>query len=802
MSGGTAQQVIGGNQAGMTGNVYVEINGGTVTRRVYGGCYNNDYSSESAKSVNGHITVVIRDKADLACNLTGLNGVDKGVLASSRCTTKPANEVGILIFNDALFSTFESKVGSDSINVTSYDYLIKSSTGGVVATKYDVLGNAAVISIQPSDTERAGTLTDTDNSQVTYFKGAGVCELPSFADGQTSSVVEVDFSPTDVQSELNSCEARIEGIYYSTLEDSVASAIERQDAPFVTLMNDANIESEFTIAKGQTLKIQSEAITEAVGENEFGQMWNTISGVDSSKDLFVVNSSGELELNNLQLTGGKHSVYSQGTVDVNNLYIHDIGGVGIYLAGGANEVTNLKIENAERFGILVTNGQASADNVTINSVGTDGSSRYAIKCQGSGKLTITANNDAKNGVTITGMTKGGGIANASPYKIEAVGVNIEGVANAKYPIYIEPDREIEITDLNITRASGNTTELIHIASGATFTLRGNDETKSVNGNSSAGDGYIGRGVVVNGTFNLYGGNISNNKISSGNGAGVQVKAGGTFNMYGGSVSGNTAPNGGGVSLEGTAAVAATETTEAQEAVPATFNLEGGSVSENVVTAAQANNGYGAGGGVYIINGALTMSSQSTGSISDNDGHNDGAGVYLGAGATFDMYNGSVNGNELTTYSARGGGVCVNASDAKFTLHGGNINGNIARAGGGVIIRYGEFVMNGGIISENQANRINGSAGQGGAVYVLNSKSTSVFTMNGGDITSNTAASTQGTAIFVNNGTFNWNGGTFTGYTSDNAIYGSSSPILNIKKSVYEDNKGLIHTTIKTINQID
>ena len=798
MSGGTTQQVIGGNQAGMTGNVYVEINGGTVTRRVYGGCYNEYLTPldvlgtnktagwQNNTYVDGYITVVIKDNALPKCN----TGTEYGILACSRRETKAENETGILIFNDTLHDTYGTLVKSSYFDsIIPYDYLVKANVGGDVSTKTDVVNDAAVLSVVPSNATKAGTVTDTNNSAVTYFKGEGVCALPSFAEGQTSSIVEVDFSPTDAQAGLGSCEARINGIYYPLLEDAVAYAKVRKDTPFVTLMKDADIEAILEIASGQTLKIQS--------ENE--QTWSTITGTGTSA-LFNVISKGTLVIRNLNLTGDGNTLYTQGTLEAHNLNIHDIKGVGIYQEAGTTDIKNVKIENATKFGIFVTRGKATADNVTINNVGTDGSNRYAIKCQGSGQLTITANNTEKNGVTITGMAKGGGITNASSAKLEATGVNIAGVTGTKYyPIYIEAGKEMEITDLNITRASGNTTELIHIASDATFTLWGEDETKSVNGNSSDGDTYVGRGVVVNGTFNMHGGNISNNKISSGNGAGVQVKAGGTFNMYGGNVSGNTAPNGGGVSLEGTAAVAATETTEAKEAVPATFNLEGGSVSENVVTAAKANNGYGAGGGVYITNGTLTMSSQSTGSISDNDGHNDGAGVYLGAGATFDMYNGSVNGNELTTYSARGGGVCINAADAVFTLHGGEVSQNIARAGGGIIIKAGEFVMNGGTLSKNQAVKVGSSAGQGGAIYILNSNS--IFTMNDGDITGNSAQ--QGTAIFANNGIFNWNGGTFTGYAA-NSVDGSKGQLtVNIKNSVSENERIVINlANMKAVNNVE
>ena len=64
-------------------------------------------------------------------------------------------------------------------------------------------------------------------------------------------------------------------------------------------------------------------------------------------------------------------------------------------------------------------------------------------------------------------------------------------------------------------------------------------------------------------------------------------------------------------------------------------------------------------------------------------------------------------------------------------------------------------------------------------------------MNGGDITENAAK--QGTAIFANNGTFNWNGGTFTGYAA-NSVDGTNGKLtVNIKNSVPESERVVINS---------
>ena len=93
------------------------------------------------------------------------------------------------------------------------------------------------------------------------------------------------------------------------------------------------------------------------------------------------------------------------------------------------------------------------------------------------------------------------------------------------------------------------------------------------------EGKTGRGVKVQGMFNLYGGAITGNKCSTGSsyGSGVYVDSGACFNMHGGSITGNenTVSHygyGGGVYVNGS-----------------TFNMTGGSITKNTADV---------GGGVY------------------------------------------------------------------------------------------------------------------------------------------------------------------------------------------------------------
>ena len=120
------------------------------------------------------------------------------------------------------------------------------------------------------------------------------------------------------------------------------------------------------------------------------------------------------------------------------------------------------------------------------------------------------------------------------------------------------------------------------------------------------EGKTGRGVKVQGMFNLYGGAITGNKCSTSSsyGSGVYVDSGACFNMHGGSITGNenTVSHygyGGGVYVNGS-----------------TFNMTGGSITKNTAM-------YGAG---VWTNVSFTVSGAAK--IIDNSKDNAASNVYL------------------------------------------------------------------------------------------------------------------------------------------------------------------------------
>jgi hypothetical protein len=192
-------------------------------------------------------------------------------------------------------------------------------------------------------------------------------------------------------------------------------------------------------------------------------------------------------------------------------------------------------------------------------------------------------------------------------------------------------------------------------------------------------GNIGDGVCNSGTFEMYGGKISNNTSivgGGGRGGALYNSEYGTFGMFGGEISNNT---GFGVINRGTYNWGWSY---------GTFNMSGGVISNNN------------GGGVQ--NSAIfTMSG---GEISNNVGEGENV-MQSGGGVSnsgiFSMSGGVISNNQAT----HGGGV-YNYPDGNFSLSGNAvISNNKAEVGGGVY-NAGTFNGQGGVISGNTATQYN------------------------------------------------------------------------------------------------
>ena len=220
-----------------------------------------------------------------------------------------------------------------------------------------------------------------------------------------------------------------------------------------------------------------------------------------------------------------------------------------------------------------------------------------------------------------------------------------------YSIIVKGDVKICLNGHNINmKRAGNVFE---VDKGGTLTLTDCKGSSSI----SHSDVEWGRGVLVsNGTFNMYGSKICNNKCASkyqANGAGVEVDKG-TFNMHGGEISGNEVSSMGG-------AVSSLDT----------FNMYGGSITGNTAQYF--------GGGVSVYKG------------------------------TFNMFDGTISGNKVTSATMQshgGGGVWVHTTGT-FCMKGGSITGNTAypynydynKANGGGVYCRGSLELSGSPVIE-------------------------------------------------------------------------------------------------------
>jgi len=181
-----------------------------------------------------------------------------------------------------------------------------------------------------------------------------------------------------------------------------------------------------------------------------------------------------------------------------------------------------------------------------------------------------------------------GINNPSSNSNHAISLNSQGTL-----LNINSNQEIILQDINLVGLSWNSpnnSPLVHVGSGASFTLRG---TSSLLGNS--------------------------NPLPSNNGGGVHITSGATFNMQGStSVSGNSSSSGGGV------------------------YIDGGIFTMHDSSTISGNNSSSSGGGVYIDGGTFTMRDNS--SISGNNSSSSGGGIFIFDG-DFRISGGIVYGND-------------------------------------------------------------------------------------------------------------------------------------------------------------
>lgn len=751
INGGEINQIFGGSRHNMTGNTYVEINGGKIHRRIYGGCY-SDVTKTEDYHVEGYATVVVKDKDALVLNQA--SKPDHSLSAGSRCKTGSDKEVGVLIFTDNIYENVANKVGftadmTSYINAKPYNYLIDVTAGGTVEA------GTKMLHLTPRSTQTKGTVAFKDDENVQVYFNAECCWPMVNVGATTQKNVKVDFAASPIE-DTSTFEASMDEIYYAQLEDAVDAANVRTNMPTVMVLNDANVERVMYAEKGADFTVQSA---------------NSMAGITGVKglNLFHVLANGKLTIKNLKLANGHNAIASAGEVNVSNVNISDAGNTGLTVSGSA-EVSGLTIENAAANGVFIAGGAtANIQQLTVNGTG-----KAAIRPSSTAKISV-------NEGTITTTTTGG-------YGIYLDGTCEADITNVAFTtddaeaICTMGSSKLTLNGVTVERTKSNAKALVSIRGTSTVTMTG---TSKIDGKKAS---FTGRGVEVEGTFILEGGTITSHKVvndtitngatalvtaekvASGtglaDGSGVYVVNGGSFAMNGGYMEENDTDGnmcGAAVSVNGTGA---------------TFTLQGGEIRQNaasygaVMVRTGAFDMYGgkitgntarnSGGGVVVTQGIFTMHG---GEISGNTATaNYGGGIYINNAGSIILDQGIICRNTAKKY---GGGVYVDHASADFCLSGAIIDENSATSGGGgvAIAKCKSAVMKGGSIKNNKGyttTTIPSSGSLGGGIYLAASGQT--FEMSGGEIIDNTAR--NGAAICVQSGataaTVKYSGGIIKG----------------------------------------
>lgn len=309
MTGGWVEQLFGGcDEKAMTGNTNVVVKGGTVDRRIYGGCYNEateDVTNYIAREftmkwsdtpyvVSGYTSVTIFEDAQLEFDYTKTYSyvfttkVDNSLCAFSRYATAQSGETSVMIFNDNTYGTHKDKMTFECGDLTCtsgavldfYDYLVMAQTGGQVYSEGDCLR------ITPDKGYVASVRLGSETGELDYYtESEGIYVLPELTeDTQDIHVLFTEETPDDVS--LDDYEARIDGAYYDTLVEAieVAPILDSENTVTVTVLKDVEIQTAISIASNIAIRNDVDKVTIYRG-----------SGLSES-DMFTVKSTGTLTL--------------------------------------------------------------------------------------------------------------------------------------------------------------------------------------------------------------------------------------------------------------------------------------------------------------------------------------------------------------------------------------------------------------------------------------------------------------------------------------------------------------------------
>ena len=378
MTGGWVEQLFGGcDEKAMTGNTNVVVKGGTVDRRIYGGCYNEATEdvtnyltkqftmawSDTPYVVSGYTSVTIFEAAQLEFDYTKTYSyvfttkVDNSLCAFSRYETAQSGETSVMIFNDDTYGTHKDKITFECGDLTCtsgavsdfYDYLVMAQVGGQVYSEGDCLR------ITPDKGYVASVRLGSKTGELDYYtESEGIYVLPELTmDTQEIHVLFTEETPDDVS--LDKYEARIDGAYYDTLVEAinVAPILDGENAVTVTVLKDVELQTTIEIASSITIQNDDDRVTVYRGSDL------------SESDMFTVKSTGTLTLAGSKnqdsfVFDGRTKEEAKAGVSIEDAY----GSTGSLI----NNAGILKLENVTMQYAKKTSGHGAAINSSDASV--------------------------------------------------------------------------------------------------------------------------------------------------------------------------------------------------------------------------------------------------------------------------------------------------------------------------------------------------------------------------------------------------------------------------------------------------
>lgn len=377
MTGGYTEQIFGGSAQGMTGNTYVQVSGGEVSRRVYGGCYNNLGNTgtwaDTNYHVDGYTTVVIEDANALTFDYTeNYIKVDNSLFAGSRYETNSKEEVGILVFVDDLYDTYKNNIGYSNIlysssfnNLLPYNYLVDASAGG------DVSADANELHIKPDTGNQA--IVKIGDKEVHYTTGESTYTLPNIT-GTEQHVVTVEFGTIEEDREIaEEYVARIDGAYYTSLENAVGNAnandvivilkdlavsnemtvsnnitLTSEVAVNVTLSNNLTVNNPVTISGNITIQSANNAVTITRGTGMTGDIFNVTTGTftiqgSEGKEIVIDGNAGSSAMSARAVNVAMNATFNMQYATIQK-FNSSLNAVAVYNKG-TTELTNVTIKD-------------------------------------------------------------------------------------------------------------------------------------------------------------------------------------------------------------------------------------------------------------------------------------------------------------------------------------------------------------------------------------------------------------------------------------------------------------------------